>query len=244
VFGAGRKTYLAAATAHDHDAASAEAAARRAQITATIDDLRRGQHNLIKELESLQPSGDPGVDQVWRRGIQERFAAAVTDERRHRQLLTELADQPQATAQADTDLLDLLPQAHIDLRRLPDDQQRALYEAFHLELRYNCLTKQLTIRVTVSDAAAQAVARERHPTDPRPQQTETSGPEADASGPDIAVRDALCAPPGTRTPNPLTMDHGYRPVSDDAGSGSAMPLPAKACVIACRSVPGDAGRCR
>jgi site-specific DNA recombinase len=95
VFGAGRKTYLDAATAHDQDAARAEATAQRAQITATIDGLRRGQHNLIKELENLRPSGDPDVDEAWRRGIQERFAAAVTDERRNRQLLAELADQPE-----------------------------------------------------------------------------------------------------------------------------------------------------
>ena len=63
---------------------------------------------------------------------------------------------PDATP--DLSLLDAVPQAHIDLARLPEDRQRALYDAFHLELRYNDLTGQLVIRVTITGETATGLA--------------------------------------------------------------------------------------
>jgi hypothetical protein len=113
---------------------------------------------LIKELEHLHPSGDPDVDQAWRHGIQTRFAATVAEQRQHQQLLAELDRDRQRTAPVNIGVLDLVPQQNIDLRRLPEDQQRRLYDAFHLELRYNSVRKELVIRVTVTAEIASAVA--------------------------------------------------------------------------------------
>jgi len=167
VFGASRKSYLTAVTADA--AASSDLAGRRAEITAAITDLNLRQQNLIDELERLQPSGDPDADEAWRRGIQNRFTAAVAEQRQNKQLLADLTREGQATTPVEVDILDLLPQRDIDVRRLPEDQQRDIYDAFHLELRYNCLRKDLTIRATITAgtaqtmaAAAETISGERH----------------------------------------------------------------------------------
>jgi hypothetical protein len=90
-------------------------------------------------------------------------------------------------------------QADIDIAGLPTDQQRQLFDAFQLELRYHPLTREVIIRVTVTADSAPILAatldkivHRRHADNP--------GTEADASAPEVC--DVLRAPPGTRTPNP------------------------------------------
>jgi 2-polyprenyl-6-methoxyphenol hydroxylase-like FAD-dependent oxidoreductase len=170
---------------------------------AALKDLKHRQENLIKKLEQLQPTGYPAVDQAWRSGIQSRFAATVTEEHQKRQLLSELARGDQPTTSTNTEVLDRLRQGDIDVRRLPEDHQRALYDAFHLELRYNSVHQQFTIRVTVTGDAASAIAPTVGVAVTEGKRPQRSGPGADAPGPGPTVRDVLCAPPGTRTPNPL-----------------------------------------
>ena len=51
-------------------------------------------------------------------------------------------------------LLDTVPHANINLDRLPEERQRRLYDAFHLELRYNDLTSELDLRVTITGETA------------------------------------------------------------------------------------------
>jgi site-specific DNA recombinase len=201
VFGASRKRYLTAVTAGAAAAASSDLAARRAEITAAITDLKRRQQNLINELERLQPSGDPDADEAWRRGIQNRFTATVAEQRQKKQLLADLAREGQATAPADVDMLDLLPQRDIDVRRLPEDQQRDIYDAFHLELRYNRLRKDLTIRATITADTAQTMAAAAETISGERQKAQQPGSGADPD-PGKGVWDVLSAPPGTRTPNP------------------------------------------
>jgi hypothetical protein len=62
------------------------------------------------------------------------------------------------SAPADLGLLDWLPQGHIDLSSLPDDQQRRIYDAFHLGLRYNALTREVSIRVSITGDTAPVLA--------------------------------------------------------------------------------------
>jgi hypothetical protein len=101
----------------------------------------------------------------------------------------------------DLSLLDVVPQAHIDLDRLPKDRQRRVYDAFHLELRYNDLTSELDIRVTITgdSAAALAVTYNRRTTMPPILPT---SPQK-ASSPPVRAVLARYAPgdPGLTQPN-------------------------------------------
>ena len=48
------------------------------------------------------------------------------------------------------------PPGAIDITRLPEDHQRELYDAFHLRIRYNALTYEIIIRVTLDADTAPA----------------------------------------------------------------------------------------
>ena len=49
----------------------------------------------------------------------------------------------------DAALLDLLPHGAIDLTLLSEEEQRELFDAFHLQLRYDRPRHQVTLRVTI-----------------------------------------------------------------------------------------------
>lgn len=51
-----------------------------------------------------------------------------------------------------------VPEANIDLGRLPEGRQRRIHDAFHLELRYNDLTTELDLRVTITGETATELA--------------------------------------------------------------------------------------
>ena len=57
-----------------------------------------------------------------------------------------------------TDLIDTIPQHDADITLLPEQLQRALYDVFHLEVRYHPQANRLTLRVTVSEGTASALA--------------------------------------------------------------------------------------
>jgi site-specific DNA recombinase len=199
VFGSSREIYLAAAaTTNDRDPL---VDTRRAELAAEIDDLSRRQENLINELERLEHSGDPDADRAWREGIQRRFASTVAERRKKSQLLAELGREEQVSTRHDLDVLADVPQCDIELRRLSDEQQRRIYDAFHLELRFNTLRNEATIRVTVTRGVAQTLAAAVGESGDA-QRPNKAGIEADASIPALQVWDAFGAPPGTRTPNP------------------------------------------
>jgi site-specific DNA recombinase len=98
-------------------------------------------------------------------------------------------------------VLDDIPQCDIDITRLPDDQQRRIYDAFHLELCYNALRNEATIRVTVTSGFAPALTATVGKS-VYPQRLNRPATGTDAPVPDQRVGDVLGAPPGTRTPNP------------------------------------------
>ena len=46
----------------------------------------------------------------------------------------------------------------VDLLRLDEDHQRRVFDAFHLEMRYNALDRTLKIRVTITGDTAPTLA--------------------------------------------------------------------------------------
>jgi len=125
VFGANRKILLAD-TQPAPASANPELETRRVQTQAEIVDLQRRQTNLMRELETLTPTGDPDVDDAWRVGIQSRFAANITEQRAKARLLAEITHEQQDTTLPDVGLLDAVPLNDADLTLLPDDTQRRL----------------------------------------------------------------------------------------------------------------------
>jgi site-specific DNA recombinase len=55
--------------------------------------------------------------------------------------------------------LNLLPVTSRDLTTLPEDIQRQLYDAFHLQIRYHHTQRRVTIQVTLSAANAPDLAQ-------------------------------------------------------------------------------------
>src|SRR6266508_3148391 len=132
-------------------------------------------------------------------GLQTRFAATIAEQRTKKQLLAGIVREEQMAAPVDIDLLDLLPEEQVDLARLPEDQQRRIYDAFHLDIRYNAITKEVAIRVTITGDTAPTLAAtveaiiDQHP------ETRKPGTGAAAPVPGKSVCDALRAPGGIRT---------------------------------------------
>jgi site-specific DNA recombinase len=150
IFGAGRKSMLAAAQAFGDRPAQDALASRTAALTAKLGELRRRQGNLIKELETFESSGDPDADAGPQGGDQDpvrRHRRGAT----HRQRTARLGRRRGARhAPTDLTILDQLPLSAINLDRLADHDRRALYDVFQLELRVNPHRRDLVIRVTVT----------------------------------------------------------------------------------------------
>ncbi|GAA4100707.1 recombinase family protein [Actinomadura miaoliensis] len=123
---------------------------RRKQITRELTDLQRRQDNLIGQLETFESTGDPEADRDYRQSIQRRFAE-LTAARRTKQAELDQLNTDTPPAGDDADLLDLIPQLPLELSDLPEDLERRLYDAFHLEIRYNRPRHEATFRVTVRE---------------------------------------------------------------------------------------------
>lgn len=156
VLGPHRKTLLAATL--PTLTAEPDLDDRRKALHTQLAQLQRGQTNLLRELENAQPTGDADLDTAWRTGIQARFAENVAEARTKTQQLEELTRRQQQAAPPNTGLLDTLPVTSVDVTRLPDEQQRQLYDAFHLEVRYHPPTNTVTPRVTINAETAPALA--------------------------------------------------------------------------------------
>src|SRR4051794_10221067 len=92
----------------------------------------------------------PSVAFRYPRLIPEHF----TEQRKKSYQLAELTQQSQSRPTTNPALLESVPQTNIDVSRLPEDRQRRQFDAFHLELRYHELTRQLDIRVTITGDTA------------------------------------------------------------------------------------------
>ncbi len=63
--------------------------------------------------------------------------------------LNKISSRQQVPRRLNAALLDRVPLIQFDLLELPEEYQRRLFDAFHLELRYNRHLHQLTAKVTV-----------------------------------------------------------------------------------------------
>jgi DNA invertase Pin-like site-specific DNA recombinase len=196
IFGSARKILLEDTLPDQQPDQDLEA--RRNAVQAELTDLQRRQDNLMSELERFTPSGDSDLDESWRSGIQARFAANAAEQRAKTRLLAELTQRQQDSAPPDTSLIDALPLTAIDITLLPEEQQRRLYDAFHLEVRYDLPQHALILRVTIDAETAPALldtidSHARPPTAGTPAPGE---PEAHPPQPHAAGWDALCSLPG------------------------------------------------
>jgi len=152
IFGPDRDALLTASQPDEpviEDATAARAAALRAKIR----DLERQQANVVKELREYQPTGDEDIDQQWRGQLREGFAEIAAQRKDLEAQLADLTARPEAPTKGDPRLLDRLPIIQADLRRLPEDIERELFDGFQLQVRYHQPTRRVTLRVTIDGEA-------------------------------------------------------------------------------------------
>jgi hypothetical protein len=70
--------------------------------------------------------------------------------RKKTDLLAELTENGKVQPETDPALLKAIPTANLAVRRLPEAQRRLLFDAFHLELRFDDRTDELDLRVTIT----------------------------------------------------------------------------------------------
>jgi site-specific DNA recombinase len=160
VLGPGRQLFLRSADDHVPPPPAKDDAQRTA-LAARVEQLTRAQTNLMAQLEDYAPTGDDEIDGEWRAMLQRRFAAVTAERNAARSQLAALKT-PSVPAPArpadELALLAALPCTPTDLTLLPEEDQRQLYDAFHLQVRYNRAKHQLTLRVTINAATVDALA--------------------------------------------------------------------------------------
>jgi site-specific DNA recombinase len=164
VLGPGRHLYLRPSDQQTQPVERRDAAQRTA-LTARLDQLTRAQANLMAQLEAYTPTGDDEIDTEWRTALQTRFTTIAAERKTARSQLNALDAAPVPVPRAAGDELTLLanlPCTSRNLTLLPEAEQRQLYEAFHLQVRYNRATNQVTLRVTISAATVNGLAAVVH----------------------------------------------------------------------------------
>jgi site-specific DNA recombinase len=141
---------------------SAGVAGQQATLRKQLDQLARAQVNLMRQLEEYEPTGDDDIDNEWRTTLQRRFSKIATDRRSTGQRLSELSKQEPNQDAGNPELLSLLPQRAIDVTLLTEEEQRELYDAFHLQVRYDRTRHQVTLRVTIHAEAVDQLSRKIH----------------------------------------------------------------------------------
>ena len=186
---------------------------QRKALDRSLADLDRREGRLIRTLETQDDPDGLLTDRVRTR------LTELHQERRHLDdRVRQLDSQPQPEPVADPSLLDELPLIEVKrLAELPQDIQRGLYDAFHLEVRYNRTEHAATIRIRLTDDGAGAAASLL--------QDATDAP----AGPTTAsVAHLVCAPNGIRTRATALKGRRPRPL-DDEGGGPAGRLHACTC---------------
>jgi len=162
VFGPDRAALLKAQLPAD----AKQQAARRATLARHLDQQLAknevAQQALITELETPADPGDPAAT-----ALRERIRARYRELHTEQKTLEAQRDQLDVatTEVSDPALLDALPILGDILTGAPAGLAEQLFEAFHLQAVFSKQHRQVTIRVTITDATPQAVARLR--ADPR-----------------------------------------------------------------------------
>ena len=156
VFGPDRAAMLKAQLPAD----AAQEATRRATQAKRLDKqlakIDTAQQALISELETPGGPGDPAAAALRER-IRTRYRELHTEQKtleaQRDQLDTAAVEVP------DPALLDALPVLGDILTQAPAGLAEQLFEAFHVQAVFSKEHRQVTIRVTITDATPQAVAR-------------------------------------------------------------------------------------
>ena len=122
---------------------------RATALRQEINKLYQAETNLMAQLEAFQSTGDDEIDNEWRNRLQHRFADVAKSRRRKIDELAQLDKDDKSATTVNPDLVDELPKINFALVSVPEDQQRRLFDAFQLELRYNRTRHELAIRATV-----------------------------------------------------------------------------------------------
>ena len=147
IFAADRQLFLDQPRAADP---TSRHTARMQALQTRAAELQRQQANLVQELREHRSYGDQDIDRQWRNQLRDSFATVtkqIADIDAQVEALT--ASQAQVTDPGDPDLLNQLPVGAADLARVPEELERALFDAFQLQLRYHQPTRTLTVRVTL-----------------------------------------------------------------------------------------------
>ena len=116
----------------------------------------------MKQLEAYEPIGDDDIDSEWRAALQRRFAQIAAERRAVNNRLAGLDGEEGDQSGGNAGLLDLLPQEAIDPTLLSEEEQRDLYDAFHLQVRYDRPKHQVTLRVTIYAEAVGVLSDKIH----------------------------------------------------------------------------------
>ncbi|WP_372503900.1 recombinase family protein [Actinomadura rupiterrae] len=150
IFGPHRRELLAAQLGeHPQDDWTSR---KRGRLEAEIADLRRRRANLISQLELAD-----GDDREFRESIRRRFAQLGED---IDGLQSEITAIDLAMAGNDPRLLELLPQAEIEVSRLPVRLQQKLFGVFRLRVRYDAEGSRAIVQVTLRAQTADELARD------------------------------------------------------------------------------------
>jgi site-specific DNA recombinase len=154
IFSPDRRTLLEADLG-DQLRADAQAAAntdQAAAFTRDIELLQRRQDRLVEELETLGEAEQSPADlRELRSGIQRRFLELGRQITAKREELDQVRRTVSSTARVDIDLIDELPTLAQRLHMVPEHLQRALYDAYNLDVRYDKPTGRVTITARVTN---------------------------------------------------------------------------------------------
>lgn len=156
VFGPNRRVHLdAALKSAQPRGASDRISNERHALEQAISAIDGRQDRLIQTLaggigsDGADEDLDPEMEKAFRDGIRKEHAHLG----RQRKALSEQLgrmDAPEPSDRVgDAALLDALPMLNVDVRTLPEEKQRQLYEAFGLEVRYSRPREDVRLRVTV-----------------------------------------------------------------------------------------------
>jgi hypothetical protein len=94
--------------------------------------------------------------------LQRRFAEIAAQRRSVTARLAGLDRDDADEGGGNAALLDLLEQGAIDLTLLSEEEQRELYDAFHLQVRYDRTKQDVTLRATIYAEAVGALTNKIH----------------------------------------------------------------------------------
>jgi len=135
--------------------AYAEHGQRVASLEARIADAEKSRRRLIRELERLPD--DEELAESLRADIHERYRERETE---RRSLVAELVEVQghKPPPPEDPTLLDAMPRLALSLDGMPDDEQRDLFSAFALVVRYDKRRNVADVSVTISDELAETIS--------------------------------------------------------------------------------------